>query len=116
MDSKTETARLRLEQLNRALSHSADYVIAENPNRSGGLIISAVKNASSSGMVLLMQMERGHDAHGFGLRIDLSIDEEGGKEGLNWSSWGEPIGWIVRGLMSNPNYTTLFGSCLVRVP
>ncbi|KAG0082211.1 von Willebrand factor A domain-containing protein 8, partial [Linnemannia elongata] len=48
MDPKTETARLRLEQLNRALSHSADYVIAENPNRSGGLIISAVKNASSS--------------------------------------------------------------------
>ncbi|KAG0296119.1 von Willebrand factor A domain-containing protein 8 [Linnemannia gamsii] len=48
MDPKTESARLRLEQLSRALSHSADYVIDENPNRSGGLIISAVKNASSS--------------------------------------------------------------------
>ncbi|KAG0209285.1 von Willebrand factor A domain-containing protein 8 [Mortierella sp. NVP41] len=48
MDPKTETARLRLEQLSRALSHSADYVIAENPSRSGGLIISAVKNASTS--------------------------------------------------------------------
>lgn len=99
MDPKTETARLRLEQLNRALSHSADYVIDENPNRSGGLIISAVKNASSSGMVLLVQLERGDDAHGFGLRIALSI-EEGGK-GLNRSPWGEPTGWIVRGLMSN---------------
>jgi hypothetical protein len=54
MDPKTETARLRLEQLSRALSHSADYVIAENPNRSGGLIISAVKNASSSGMAILL--------------------------------------------------------------
>lgn len=53
MDPKTETARLRLEQLSRALSHSADYVIDENPNRSGGLIISAVKNASSSGMAIL---------------------------------------------------------------
>ncbi|KAF9979600.1 von Willebrand factor A domain-containing protein 8 [Mortierella antarctica] len=43
-----ESARLRLEQLARALSHTADYVIAENPNRSGGLIISATKNASAS--------------------------------------------------------------------
>ncbi|KAG0353898.1 von Willebrand factor A domain-containing protein 8, partial [Gamsiella multidivaricata] len=46
MDPKTETARLRLEQLSRALSHTADYVIAEDPNRSGGLIISATKNYS----------------------------------------------------------------------
>ncbi|KAG0215924.1 von Willebrand factor A domain-containing protein 8 [Mortierella sp. GBA30] len=45
---KTETARLRLEQLSRVLSHSADYVIAENPARSGGLIISATKNISNS--------------------------------------------------------------------
>ncbi|KAI1297032.1 von Willebrand factor A domain-containing protein 8 [Mortierella claussenii] len=49
MDPKTETARLRLEQLNRVLSHSADYVITENPTRSGGLIISATKSYSGSG-------------------------------------------------------------------
>ncbi|KAF9204985.1 von Willebrand factor A domain-containing protein 8 [Haplosporangium sp. Z 27] len=49
MDPKTESARLRLEQVSRALSHSADYIIDENPNRSGGLIISATKNQSGSG-------------------------------------------------------------------
>lgn len=44
-----ESARLRLEQLSRVLSHTADYVIAENPNRTGGLIISATKSVSGSG-------------------------------------------------------------------
>ncbi|KAG0037952.1 hypothetical protein BGZ82_001493 [Podila clonocystis] len=48
MDPKMESARLRLEQLSRVLSHTADYVIAENPNRAGGLIISATKSASGS--------------------------------------------------------------------
>ncbi|KAG0045398.1 von Willebrand factor A domain-containing protein 8 [Gryganskiella cystojenkinii] len=47
MDPKSESARLRLEQLSRVLSHSADYVIAENPNRSGGLIISATKSKTA---------------------------------------------------------------------
>ncbi|KAF9184077.1 von Willebrand factor A domain-containing protein 8 [Haplosporangium sp. Z 767] len=44
----TDSARLRLEQLSRALSHTADYVVAENPNRTGGLIISATKSVSGS--------------------------------------------------------------------
>ncbi|KAG0097282.1 von Willebrand factor A domain-containing protein 8 [Podila epicladia] len=48
MDPKMESARLRLEQLSRVLSHTADYVIAENPNRAGGLIISATKSVSGS--------------------------------------------------------------------
>ncbi|KAF9896155.1 hypothetical protein BX616_008034, partial [Lobosporangium transversale] len=48
MDPKSDSARLRLEQLTRTLSHSADYVIEENPNRFGGLIISATKNYSDS--------------------------------------------------------------------
>lgn len=49
MDPKLESAQLRLEQLSRVLSHTADYVIAENPNRAGGLIISATKSVSGSG-------------------------------------------------------------------
>ena len=49
MEPNAESARLRLEQLSRALSHSADYVIAENPSCSGGLIISATKSRTGSG-------------------------------------------------------------------
>ncbi|KAF9432703.1 von Willebrand factor A domain-containing protein 8, partial [Entomortierella beljakovae] len=48
MDPKTDTARLRLEQLSRVLSHSADYIISENPNKSGGLVISATKKSQAS--------------------------------------------------------------------
>ncbi|KAG0224963.1 von Willebrand factor A domain-containing protein 8 [Actinomortierella wolfii] len=43
----SESARNRLEQLQRVLSHTADYVIDHHPNGSGRLIIQATKSTSS---------------------------------------------------------------------
>ncbi|KAF9969381.1 von Willebrand factor A domain-containing protein 8, partial [Actinomortierella ambigua] len=44
---QSQSARNRLEQLQRALSHTADYVIDHHPDGSGRLVIQATKSTSS---------------------------------------------------------------------